>query len=285
MCALLELNPSLATLRGYADRAKMLGLMKRAMAPKETKSPLNETVKGIVFDLDGTLCDSLEEIKEACDHALWTLEKRPPFPVENYALFAGNGDRMLLARVLMAADIRARGEMAPVSSALQTADPDKDAERVSKAVALKTAYEENLGAAGKSKVEAFAGASALLSAARSAGVKVAVLSNKRQAPVSRTVRAAFGDIDFVDVVGATEGAPPPKPDPAALLAIVQKMRLEPSQCAMVGDTDVDMKTATAAGVCGVGVTWGFRDESELKSSGAQHVASSMSMLHGLLLKP
>lgn len=263
----------------------MLGFIKKAMAPKETKLALNETVKGIVFDLDGTLCNSLEEIKEACDHALWTLEKRPPFSLENYALFAGNGDRMLAARLLMAGDIRARGEMAPVSSALQMADPDKDAERVAKAVALKTAYEEDLGATGKSKVEAFSGAAALLSAASSAGLKVAVLSNKRQAPVSRIVNAVFSGINFVDVVGAIDGAPPPKPDPAALLAIVRKMGLEPSQCAMIGDTDVDMKTATAAGVCGVGVTWGFRDESELKSSGAQHVVSNMSMLQGLLIKP
>lgn len=259
--------------------------MKKAMAPKEEKLPLNETVKGIVFDLDGTLCNSLEEIKEACDHALWTLEKRPPFPVENYALFAGNGDGMLLARVLMAADIRARGDMAPVSTALQMADPAKDAERVAKAVALKTAYEDDLGTSGKSKVEEFSGATALLKAASNAGLKIAVLSNKRQPAVSRTVEAVFSGIKFLDAIGATDGAPPPKPDPAALLAIVQKMNLQPRECAMIGDTDVDMKTATAAGVCGVGVTWGFRDQSELKSSGAQHVVSNMSMLQGLLIKP
>lgn len=263
----------------------MLGfLQKKGLAPKAAKAPLNETVKGVIFDLDGTLCNSLAEIKEASDHALWALEKRPPFPIENYALFAGNGNRMLLARVLMAADIRARGEMAPVSTALQTADPDKDSERVAKAVALKIAFEDDLSASGKSKVQAFSGAAGFLSSASSAGLKVAVLSNKTQAAVSRTVKALFDGVDFVDVIGATDGAPPPKPDPATLLSLVHKMGFEPGECAMIGDTDVDMKTASAAGVCGVGVTWGFRDQSELKSSGAQHVVSNFEMLQGLLIK-
>jgi phosphoglycolate phosphatase-like HAD superfamily hydrolase len=73
--------------------------------------PAPEGIKAVVFDLDGTLCDSLADIKAACDAALWTLERREPFTLQNYALFAGNGDRMLLARVLAAADARARGDM------------------------------------------------------------------------------------------------------------------------------------------------------------------------------
>lgn len=262
----------------------MLNLLKKTLNPGSSKPSLAENVKGLIFDLDGTLCNSLSEIKAACDHALWELEKRPPFPTENYALFAGNGNRMLLARVLMAADIRARGEMAPVSTSLQLADPEKDAGRVAKAVALKLNYEEEQSVNGTSNVTAFPGAVSLLQAAASSGLKLAVLSNKTQTGVIRTVKALFDGIDFVDVIGAAEGMPLPKPEPETLLALVRKMGLTPSECAMIGDTDVDMQTAKGAGTHSVGVTWGFRPASELKANHADHVVDSFGALQTLLIK-
>jgi phosphoglycolate phosphatase len=263
----------------------MLNLLGRrpTKAPATAAADLKRTVKALVFDLDGTLCDSLAEIKAACDHTLWALEKRPPFPLENYALFAGNGNRLLLARVLMAADLRARGEMAPVSTALQMANPNDDAERVARAVVLKMQFEDEQSVEGKSQVEAFPGALEMLQAAAAKGLKIAVLSNKTQVGVSRTVGAAFGGIAFEDVIGAVDGAPPPKPEPATLLGLVANMGLTPRDCVMIGDTDVDMKTAVNAGAHGIGVTWGFRDAAELKESGAEFVVKSFAELQKLLL--
>lgn len=153
---------------------------------------------------------------------------------------------------------------------------------MARAVALKVKFEDERAAAGETKAAAFAGAVELVEAAVRRGVKVCVLSNKAQAAVTRTVEALFPGVAFAAVVGAVDGAPPPKPAPDVLLRIIGEAGVDASQVVFVGDTDVDMQTAKGAGVASVGVTWGFRRSDELRRNGAGKVAESFSDLEAIL---
>lgn len=212
--------------------------------------------RAAIFDLDGTLVDSLHDIGAAMNHAL-ALQGLPVHPLERYRHFVGEGIRLLVARAVPAERPDAHE---PVMAA------------------YRAFYAEHM----LDHTRPFPGIPAVLSRLMAAGVKLAVLSNKPDVATRRLVTALLPEVDFGPVHGERAGVPR-KPDPTAVLGMAAALGVLPGECVFIGDTAVDMETARAAGMYGVGVTWGFRDEAELQSHGARALARTAEELLELLM--
>ncbi|MET0401357.1 MAG: HAD family hydrolase [Cystobacter sp.] len=214
--------------------------------------------RAALFDLDGTLLDSLHDIGAAMNHALSTYNL-PTHPLTSYRYFVGEGVRTLVARALP------EGHADAQESVLHT---------------YRSFYSEHM----MDHTQPFPGILPLLARLASEGMKLAVLSNKPDAATRRLVTALLPDVRFEAVYGERTGVPR-KPDPTSALALAAELGVAPGACAFIGDTSVDMDTARAAGMYAVGVTWGFRDEAELRSHQARVIARSMDELLDCLLSP
>jgi phosphoglycolate phosphatase len=198
---------------------------------------------GVIFDLDGTLVDTLEDIADAMDRVL-ALEGAAGHTYHEYRYLIGHGIRNLVTEALPA-ELRSD-------------------ERVARC------YErmiEDYGRNSLVKTHVYNGVPDLVRALRAAGVPLAIHSNKADAPTQAIVAALLDPDDFVQIAGARPDAPL-KPDPAVALAIAARFGLPPGRVAYLGDSLVDMRTATAAGMIAVGAAWGFRTPEELMESGA-----------------
>jgi len=204
---------------------------------------------GVIFDLDGTLVDTLEDIADAMDRVL-ALEGAPGHSYQEYRYLIGHGIRNLVTEALPA-ELRSD-------------------ERVARC------YErmiEDYGRNSLNKTRVYDGVPALVRELRAAGVPLAIHSNKADAPTQAIVAALLAPDDFVHIAGARPDAPL-KPDPAVALAIAARFGLPPGRVAYLGDSLVDMRTATAAGMLAVGAAWGFRTPEELRESGAAAVIAA-----------
>ena len=210
----------------------------------------------IIFDLDGTLADTLADIAAAANHALGQLG-HAPIQTPRYRYLAGQGLRWLMEHAL-GPDHQHQVDEGMRIFRVYYADHDRDHTRP---------YE---------------GIDDLLTALTAAGRDLAlgVLSNKPDPATQQLVSDLFGST-FDHVAGAREGVPL-KPDPTSALAMCQAMGVTPDEVLYVGDTSVDMETAVAAGFFPVGVLWGFRDETELRESGARAIIARPGELLGLL---
>jgi phosphoglycolate phosphatase len=199
-----------------------------------------------IFDLDGTLADTLADIGGAMNRALTTLGL-PTHPLAAYRDFVGEGVDVLARR------------------ALGSAPPARLAELTQAYVA---AYAANLIDASAP----YPGVPDLLDTLVDRHFGLAVLSNKPDDATQRVCAELFGRWAFVGVAGARAGVPK-KPDPTAALALAAAAGCAPAECAFIGDTAIDMRTALAAGMAPIGVGWGFRPE-ELVAAGARGVAAT-----------
>ena len=198
---------------------------------------------GVIFDLDGTLVDTLEDIGDAMDRVL-AREGAPGHTYEEYRYLIGHGIRNLVTEALPA-ELRSD-------------------ERVARC------YErmiDDYGANSLVKTRPYEGVPELVRGLRAGGVPLAIHSNKSDALTHDIVAALLDPEDFVAVHGARPDAPL-KPDPAVALAIAARFGLPPARVVYLGDSLVDMRTATAAGMLPVGAAWGFRTREELVESGA-----------------
>lgn len=212
-------------------------------------------IRGAIFDLDGTLVDSVADIAASANAALAKLG-HAPFTVEQFKHLAGGGNKRLMTKAL-----RIRTGKEPDSQLLQ------------RAIKMKMDYEN--GPNGHDHMATFPGANGMLGKLQQAGVQLAILSNKTENNVRWVVDRMFPEISWKYVAGARDDTPL-KPDPTAALRIIKEDMpgLSASDCMFVGDTDVDMKTGKAGGMTSVGVTWGFRSEQELLENGADVVVKS-----------
>lgn len=200
--------------------------------------------KAILFDLDGTLTDTLTDIAAAMNRAL-RLHGLPEWPEEAYRYLVGDGAKVLSERC-----VRERGELAP------------DVRRTYQAY-----YEtHNLV-----RTQPYDGVRELLTALTGRGLTLTVFSNKPDADTKAVVRHFFPDVPFRVVRGQVEGVPV-KPDPMGALAVAQAAGVAPEDFLYLGDTSTDMRCALAAAMHPVGAAWGFRTEAELRESGAEFVA-------------
>ncbi len=201
---------------------------------------------GVIFDLDGTLVDTLEDIADAMNRVL-ALEGAPGHAYAEYRYLIGHGIRNLVTEALPA-ELRS-------------------AERVKRCYARML---EDYGAHALVKTRAYEGVPELVRALRADGVPLAVHSNKADGPTQAIVAALLDPGDFAVVAGARPDVPL-KPDPAVALDIAARFGLPPARVVYLGDSLVDMRTGTAAGMIPVGAAWGFRTPEELVESGAAAV--------------
>lgn len=201
----------------------------------------------VVFDLDGTLLDSLEDIANASNAVLEEIGRRP-HPVEDYRAFVGSGVAVLFERALAAE--------APDRALI---------ERCSRLFAAEYAKTWNV------HTHPFAGVPELLDALADRGLPMGVLSNKPHDFACKCVEELLSNWTFGAVYGQREGVPK-KPDPTAALQTAAELGVPPAECLYLGDSPVDMQTALAAGMFPVGAAWGFRSVEQLTEAGAARIA-------------
>lgn len=218
--------------------------------------------RAVIFDLDGTLVDSLADIAAAMNAALAELGL-PGHAPDAYRDFIGDGVEPMAQRAL---------------------PPERrDAASVAACVAR---WRPRYLAGLVEQTRPYPGISELLVALAARNVRLAVLSNKADDLSKRIVTALFpgGPLSpggpFAEVWGAREGVPK-KPDPTAARAIAQALGTAPEGCLYVGDTAIDLDTAQAAGMVPVGVLWGFRPE-QLRERAPAHLLEQPAELLGLL---
>ena len=220
-------------------------------------------MKAIVFDLDGTILDTLKDLAAAVNKGL-AAEGLAILPDEDFRLMVGAGARNLVKR----AAARSIG-----------CEPEMVAPEQSDTL-LKIFYNE-YGRCWPNNTRPYPGILAALQQMAAHGFKLAVLSNKPDEFTRHIVGRCFpGDL-FQIVHGQMEGWPL-KPDPALTLDICRRLGVEPAEAALVGDSGSDMETAVRAGLLPVGVLWGYRDRDELLSNGARHLAAGPADLTELL---
>jgi len=198
--------------------------------------------KGIIFDLDGTLADTLSDIGDAMNRVLASRGYHS-HPQEKYRLFIGNGIENLVRTSLP------QGVSAGLLQECRQALLDD--------------YSANCLV----KTRLYAGISGLLNELAEKQLKVSVLSNKDHDLTLKIVAALVPGYPFAEVLGSRADIPR-KPDPAGALLIGNKTGIPAHEMLYAGDTDVDMQTAVRAGMFAIGCLWGFRSAGELEQSGA-----------------
>lgn len=203
--------------------------------------------KLVIFDLDGTLLNTIADLGNACNHALRELGYSE-HALSTYNYMVGNGVRKLVER----------------------AEPDADPKTVDRLLSIfREYYDEHC----MDHTVPYPGIPDMLRTLDSKGVAIAVASNKYQAAAERIVRHYFPDIPFVAIMGQVEGRPT-KPDPSIIFSILNEHPTPKNDVLYVGDSGVDMETARRACIESVGVSWGFRPVSELRAAYADHIVSS-----------
>ena len=202
--------------------------------------------RAIIFDLDGTLLDTLEDLADAMN-AVLDRESFPRHPVDAYRYFVGDGVEMLVRRALGQED----AEAALVGRCME-------------------AMEEEYARRWDARTRPYPGIPELLNALEERAFPKAIFSNKPDPFTQLTVERLLAGWRFAPVRGARPDFPR-KPDPAGALAIATHWRIDPAEILYLGDTNTDMQTARTANMFAVGATWGFRPRAELEASGARHI--------------
>lgn len=202
----------------------------------------------VIFDLDGTLLNTINDLGRATNHALESMGL-PAHAIEAYPMMVGNGVAKLMERALPP---ELRGE-----------DTVREGLRLFRAY-----YDEHCC----DETAPYRGIPELLAELGARGVRMAVASNKYQAAVERIVAHYFPDVAFAAVLGQQEGMQP-KPDPSIVFAVLNASPTPKADVLYVGDSGVDMETARRACVESVGAAWGFRPVAELRRAYADHIAT------------
>jgi phosphoglycolate phosphatase len=200
-------------------------------------------IRAVLFDLDGTLLNTLHDIANAANRVL-QRQGYPVHPIEAFRYYVGDGASVLFERIL----------------------PEGNRDRVTIERCL-AGFREDYGVHWNVATTVYPGVAELLDGLSSRGLRLAVLSNK---PHSMTVDCVEGYLSrwmFGAVLGQREGVPK-KPDPAGALEAATILGVPTEGVMYVGDTGTDMKTAVAGGMVPVGALWGFRPEDELRQNGA-----------------
>jgi phosphoglycolate phosphatase len=203
--------------------------------------------KASLFDLDGTLLDTLDDLADTANAALTAL-RFPVHPTDSYRYFVGDGLRVLVERIVPA-----------------TCSEEQIAE-------CEHIFKKKYAAHWADKSRPYPGIEEMISRLHDMGLKLAILSNKPDDFTGLCVDRFFPANTFQCVQGQREGIPK-KPDPAGALIIAERLGMEPAEILYVGDTATDMKTGKSAGMKTAGVLWGFREISELEQNGADYIVS------------
>ncbi len=214
-------------------------------------------IKAVLFDLDGTLVNSLEDLAGSSNYAL----EKMGFPIhetEKYKYFVGNGMPNLIERVL---------------------PEDKRVESIHKETLsiFMNHYKEHY----VDKTVVYDGINSLIKTLKEKGYKLAVVSNKIQEMTETVVNKLFPGGDFDIVCGKQEGYPV-KPAPGLALKVISDLGVESCECVFIGDSGMDAALAVNLGCIGIGVLWGFREKTELLENGANYIAEEPSDILSIL---
>jgi len=213
--------------------------------------------RAILFDLDGTLLDTVEDMGNALNRVL-SAQGFPIHPIEAYRYFIGDGAVMLVTRALP----EDRRDDETVRSCLK-------------------AYLGDYAQSWKVKTKPYDGIAEMLDALSARGLKLVVLSNKPHEFTRRSVLDLLPRWSFDVVIGQRDGVPL-KPDPSAALEIAHTLGIPPTDFLYLGDGAGDMQTAVGAGMFPVGATWGYHTAEELQASGARVLIERPLEVLGLL---
>ena len=205
--------------------------------------------KLVIFDLDGTLLNTIADLANSTNYALKVLGYTIHEP-DKYNFMVGNGINKLFERALP--------------------DGEKTEENVLRVRQEFVPYYDQHNA---DKSRPYPGVTELLETLQTAGMQLAVASNKYQAATEKLIAHYFPNIKFTAVFGQREGIPV-KPDPIIVKEILQIAKVQEEETLYVGDSGVDMQTAINAGVTSCGVTWGFRPRTELESFHPDHIVDN-----------
>ncbi|MBD5174803.1 MAG: HAD family hydrolase [Bacteroidales bacterium] len=211
----------------------------------------------VIFDLDGTLLNTIDDLAAATNHAMSTLG----YPVHGlwvYPNMVGNGVAKLIERALP--------------------DDARSESTIQKALGIfKEYYNEHCCDA----TQPYPGITEMLQDLTARGVSLAVTSNKYEEGVTKLIHHYFPDANFKAILGSVEGMPR-KPDPSIVFKALSMCPTPKSEVLYVGDSGVDMETARRACIESVGVTWGFRPIHELKEAYADHILSTPTQIISLV---
>lgn len=210
---------------------------------------------GVIFDLDGTLIDTLDDISDAIN-AVFNEVGIDAVPRERVRSLVGEGLESLLSR----------------------ASGEKNDERIADFVSR---YRSIYSAGMLNKTQLYPGVDALLDKLSQKVIPMAVLSNKPHEYTAPIARALLGRWPFIDCRGAMDGVPR-KPDPTAALDVAERMKRTVSHILFVGDSPTDIHTGRNAGMESVAVTWGYRDRAELVACEPTHIVDSPAELTDVL---
>ena len=213
--------------------------------------------RALLFDLDGTLLDTLQDIADSVNGAL-AYFGFPQHELDAYRYFVGNGVEMLAIRALP----EDRQDQMTVGKVVA---------RIDEAYSLRWA----------NNTRPFQGIPELLDALTNIGIRMAILSNKGHSFAKLTVSTLLPDWHFDLVVGAQPSIPR-KPDPTTALQIARQMSLIPTEFLYIGDSAIDMKTAVAANMYPIGALWGYRTADELLTGGARALVEKPTHVMSLL---
>ncbi len=203
--------------------------------------------KAVIFDLDGTLTDSLESIKVSADKAIGEFGFGP-YTKEQYKYFVGDGADTLIERCLEAGG-------------------DKGLAYFDRAfVEYQKIFQEYC----MYRVVPYDGIRELLAELKERGIKIAVLSNKPHERTKDVIYTLFGE-GYFDVVQGQIAGVEKKPSPAGVFCILEQLKLTADEILYLGDTGTDMQTGKSAGAVTIGALWGFREREELLENHADYV--------------
>lgn len=215
--------------------------------------------KACVFDLDGTLLDTLEAIAYTTNMSIATIGMEP-IEKEPFKIMVGDGAGKLIERVL-----KRRG--------------DEELKHYDEMLAL---YLKNFEVHSMHEVHPYDGIRELLEFLKEQGVKIAVFTNKPHERAIENIEAAFGK-GYFDHIQGEKPEILRKPDPAGAYEIMKCLGLSKEECLYIGDTNTDMLTGRNAGMDTVGVTWGFRGEEELRSYEPAYIVHHPSEIGDIIL--
>ena len=211
-------------------------------------------IRAVLFDLDGTLTDTIQDISDAMNRSL-RLHGLPEWTVAEYCYLVGDGAKILAQRAVR--------------------------ERQDLALSVQKEYQAYYETHTRVTSKPYDGIPEMLRAMTDRGFPLAVFSNKPDADTKNVVSYFFPDVDFKVVRGQVEGVPV-KPDPMGALAVADSLGVRPEEVLYLGDTATDMRCAVNSGMQPVGVLWGFRKRDELEESGAKwiiaHPAEALALL-------
>ncbi len=207
-------------------------------------------IKGIIFDLDGTLLNTIEDITDSINIALNEMGFIGDYTTEEMKYFVGSGVDILVQKAI---------------AKYSTEEAKKNE--------LKERYNFIYGKRKTIKTAPYEGTIELLKELRKKNITIALLSNKPHQDTLEVIDHYFGLENFDYPFGKREGIPT-KPSPKGVFLLLDEMKLKPEEVLYIGDSDIDMKTAKNAHLTKIGVTWGFRTREELQVNDADYIIDS-----------